>query len=201
MLHLKSFKGGYDNNFSYLVWDDETKEAGIIDAALDPLIILDFAKDHNLNVKFAVVMHSHFDHVVGLKKYNDLGIKVAASNRMDSAKKVDLVLKEDDELMLGGHSLKVIETPGHIEDCICLIVDNWLFTTDCLFIDGCGRCDLAGGNVEKMYRSLQIIKQLPNEIVIYPGHDYGDVEFDTLGSQKKSNPYLKMDKDEFLDRR
>ena len=191
MLHLKSFKGGYDNNFSYLVWDDDTKDAGIIDTALDPEMMMSFAKEHGLNVRFAVIMHSHFDHVVGIDFYHKNNIEVAAFHGMKkNIGDVDIKLKADDELTLGGHSLKVIETPGHIEDCICLVVDNWLFTTDCLFIDGCGRCDLAGANVDDMYRSLQIIKQLPDETVIYPGHDYGEVEFDTLGNQKKTNPHL-----------
>jgi hydroxyacylglutathione hydrolase len=190
MLRLKSFKGGYDDNFSYILFDEDSKEAGIIDIAIEPGILLKFIVQNGLKVKFVVIMHSHFDHMVGYDEYREKGIKIAASE--DFKGDVDISLADGDTLSLGGSTIKVMKAPGHIYDCVCLLVEGKLFTTDVLFIDGCGRCDLAGSEIEKMYETLQKIKKLTDETMIYPGHDYGNAAFESLAEQKKSNPYLKI---------
>tara|TARA_Y100000310_G_scaffold345531_1_gene466095 strand:+ start:27013 stop:27756 length:744 start_codon:yes stop_codon:yes gene_type:complete len=196
MLQLKTFKGGYDDNFSYVLFDD--KEACIIDAAIDPKILMKFVTDKGLELKLVVMMHSHFDHVVGYDFYRKHRVKIFASENFP--KDVDKKLSNGDSFFVGESELKVIATPGHIEDCICILVEGKLFTTDTLFIDGCGRCDLAGANVEKQYDSLyHKIMNLPDSTVIFPGHDYGSMEFDTLGNQKKSNHFLTArSKEEFI---
>ncbi|MBU0470766.1 MAG: MBL fold metallo-hydrolase [Nanoarchaeota archaeon] len=188
MLKVKSFCGGYDNNFSYILYDEKTREAAIIDLAIEPKILLEFIVKNNLKLKFAVIMHSHFDHLVGYDYYKQNKIPLAASEKIK--KEVDLKLKDDEELAMGSSKLKVLATPGHIYDAICILVENKLFTSDTLFIDGCGRCDLPGADVKKMQESLKRIKSLTDETVIYPGHDYGRVPFATLKEQKKTNPYL-----------
>ena len=205
MLKLKSFKGGYDTNLSYILYDDQTKEAAVIDTAIEPSILLAFIEKQHLSLKFVVIMHSHFDHVVGYGYYGKNTIPVAASHRI--RKDVDINLKDGDTLRLGNYPLDIMETPGHIYDCICIFVEdnknNKLFTTDCLFIDGCGRCDLAGANVEEQYHSLyNKIMKLPDDTVIYPGHDYGPKPYDTLGNQKKTNRFLTAKtKEEFIEGR
>ena len=188
MLQLKSFKGGYNSNFSYIIWDDETNDAAIIDTSIEPTILIDFIEEKNLILKFAVIMHSHFDHLTGYDYYIRKRIKLAASEKIE--KEVDLKLKDGDELELGNYKLKVIHTPGHIYDALCILVNGKLFTSDTLFIDGCGRVDLPGAEPEEMKKSLERIKQLHDSTIIYPGHDYGSVPFDTLGNQKKSNKFL-----------
>lgn len=200
MLQLKIFKGGYDGNFSYVLFDNETKEAGIIDTSIEPSIILQFIQEKGLTLKFAIIMHSHFDHVVGYEEYKKRKIPLAASEHFKNV--VDIQLQDNGELVLGSSKLKVVYTPGHIYDSICVLTENKLFTSDTLFIDGCGRCDLEGADINQMYDSLERIKKLPDETLIYPGHDYGDTPFDTLDNQKKTNHFLTAQtKDEFIQER
>ena len=198
MLQLATFKGGYDDNFSYILYDDQTREAAIIDTALEPSLLLKFIQENQLRLCFVVILHSHLDHVVGYDYYQKNKIVVAASEHF--RQKVDIKLKDNDTLLLGKHSLKILATPGHIYDCICILVEGKLFTSDTLFIDGCGRCDLAGANPEDLYTSLYLkILKLPDETIIYPGHDYGLVPYATLGEQKKTNFYLQAkSKEEFM---
>lgn len=195
MLNVKSFKGGFDGNFSYVISDSATKDAAIIDISVDPEILLSYIKKEKLNLKFAVVMHSHFDHLNGYDFYRQRKIKLLASEKMrkevDVKLKAEAKLKDGDELRLGNYKLKVIHTSGHIYDAICILADGKLFTSDTLFIDGCGRCDLEGADVHEMEKSLKKIKALPDETIIYPGHDYGLKEYAALGELKKTNPCLK----------
>ena len=201
MLELKTFKGGYDSNFSYILYDDQTKDACIIDTALDPQLLFDYAKKHNLTIHFAVIMHSHHDHMIKLQEYKNKNISLYASDHFQ--KEVDQKLKDNEIITLGKHDIKVIHAPGHIYDCICLLVEDKLFTTDVLFIDGCGRCDFPGADVEKMYDTLfNKIMELPSNTIIYPGHDYGPIPFATLAEQKKTNHFLTAkSKEEFLKER
>lgn len=197
-MEIKTFKGGYDSNFSYVIHD--SGEAIIIDTTINPEILLAFIKEKNLKLKCAIIMHSHFDHLVGYDYYLENDIKLAGSANL--LKDIDFKLKDGDELELGNYKLQIMSTPGHLYDCLCVLVDGKLFTSDTLFIDGCGRCDLSGADVDKMYDSLEKIKSLPDETVIYPGHDYGPVPFATLAEQKKSNYYLQAEsKEEFVEGR
>lgn len=197
MLSIKSFKGGYDNNYSYVLYDKESKDCCIVDISLKPSLIMPFIEENNLKLKFVVVMHSHFDHLVGYDYYLENKIPIYAHQSFE--KEVDRKLKDGDEIKLGDSSLKIMHTPGHIYDAICILVEGKLFTSDTLFIDECGRCDLGGADIDKMRGSLQRIKSLPDATMIYPGHDYGSVPFQTLGEQKKRNKYLMCeDKEEFM---
>jgi glyoxylase-like metal-dependent hydrolase (beta-lactamase superfamily II) len=197
-MQLKSFKGGYDSNFSYLLWKGE--EGVIIDTALDPFEIFDFADENNVSIKYAFVMHSHFDHKVQLEKYREAGILLVGSPFLPFL--VDQKVNDGDVLRITDTEIKIIHAPGHTPDCILLSIGKMLFTTDVLFIDGCGRCDFAGGDAGKMYDTLEMIKQLPDETVIYPGHDYGKVPFDTLGNQRLTNRFLMAkSKEDFVNER
>tara|TARA_Y100000310_G_C20535658_1_gene740726 strand:- start:213 stop:821 length:609 start_codon:yes stop_codon:yes gene_type:complete len=198
MLKIKSFCGGYDHNFCYLIYDDETSEAAIIDTAIELNIIMPFIKQNNLKLKFSIVMHGHFDHKVGLDFYRENRITLIASEK--SKENVDIKVKDNDELQLGNYKLKIIYTPGHIYDAICVLVDNKLFTSDTLFIDTIGTCRLPGANREEIYDSLyNKLLKLPEEVVVYSGHDYGPTKTATIAEQKKSNRYLQSkSKEEFL---
>ncbi len=200
MITVISFKGGYDNNFSYVAYDEESKEAMIIDTALDPKEILDFATESGLTLKYAVVMHSHFDHTVKLEYYRQNNIPLIGSSQLPFS--VDKKVDDNDTITLGKTTFKIISAPGHTPDCILLYGDGKLFTTDVLFINNCGRCDLQGGDTEQMHKTLYTkILPLPDDTIIYPGHDYGPMQTDTLHRQKKTNPFLMAKtKEEFLGR-
>ena len=192
---IEQIKVGFDN-FSYIIYCTNTRNAAIIDPGYNPNKLLSFINKKNLILKYIIVTHYHSDHTSGLQaiKNSYLSSKVVAS-LLDGKKltiDVDIYIKEHDELSVGDIKLEFIETPGHTEGGICIIVNNKaLITGDTLFIGDCGRTDLPGGDIKKMYSTLHNkIMSLPDHLIVYPGHDYGEKPFDTLGNQKNTNKTL-----------
>ena len=110
-----------------------------------------------------------------------------------------ITLKDNEEIKVGKIKIKIIHTPGHTKGAVCLLFDNKLITGDTLFVGAIGRTDLPGGDAIKLFESLQKLKKLDDKIEIYPGHDYGEAPFSTIGGEKKSNPYFMCKtKEEFL---
>ncbi len=198
MLRIKTFQGGFDRNLSYIVYDTKTKDATIIDISINPRTLLKFILKNKLKLDYAIIMHSHFDHLSGYNFYKTNKIKLLAHESFKN--EVDQRLKDQEEIKLGNYALKVIHTPGHIYDSICILINNKLFTSDTLFIVGCGRCDLSGSDIKAMYNSLyNKLLKLPEKTVIYPGHNYGNKLTATLKELKQTNSYLKAkSKEEFL---
>ena len=191
-------------NFSYIVADDKSKEAAIFDCGWDIEGMLQIAAKEKLKIKKIIITHSHFDHVQKLNELFDRtkaeifahemevdDIKKSAKTSLEIRK-----LKDSDTIKIGSINAKIIHTPGHSVGAMCILIENKLITGDTLFVDAIGRVDLPGGDVLKLFESLQKIKKLDDSVEIYPGHDYGNIPFDTLGNQKKTNPYLKPNKKE-----
>jgi glyoxylase-like metal-dependent hydrolase (beta-lactamase superfamily II) len=109
-------------------------------------------------------------------------------------------LNDGDQLELGALHFNVLHTPGHSPGGQCFLCENHLIAGDTLFIDGCGRCDLTGSDVEAMYHSIHgKLMALPDDTIIYPGHNYGPTPTDTLGNQKRTNRFLRATgKDDFI---
>ncbi len=107
-------------------------------------------------------------------------------------------MSDNDTITLGNKQIQVIATSGHTVGSLCYKIDNTLFTGDTFFIDGCGRCNFSESNIDAMWESLQKLKKLPDNTVIYPGHHYGLTTTDTIGNQKKTNPYFIIDDKEFF---
>jgi hydroxyacylglutathione hydrolase len=193
-MEIKTFRGGYDDNFTYVLYQQD--ECIIIDPAVPAKEVFDFIKEKKLKVKFVVVMHGHFDHIVDLDKYRGEGIPIYAhkSSEIDSDKK----LEDNDVLNCLGEEIKVLHTPGHIYDAICLQINNWLFTSDTLFVNGCGRVDLKGSDPYLMVKTLERLKNLSDDFIIFPGHDYGPTKTSTIAHEKKQNKFLLMGKEEFI---
>ena len=177
-------------NFVYLLADKPGGEGLVVDSGWEIEPIVDAVRKDKVKVKFAVATHNHFDHTASLGDLADsLGAKVVAQNR--SPIEHDVPVDGGDVLALGQAEVKVIYTPGHTEDSICLYDGEELFTGDTLFIGNCGRTDLPGGSSRELFRSLhEVILRLPPSTIIYPGHDYGDVPFRKLGEEALSNPVL-----------
>jgi glyoxylase-like metal-dependent hydrolase (beta-lactamase superfamily II) len=116
------------------------------------------------------------------------GIKVIMHRAAD-APYVDIHVEDGDEIRFGQQLLNVVYTPGHTQDATCLLFKDRIFTGDTLLIGGCGRTDLPGGNAEAQYKSLSILKALPDDIRVYPGHDYREA-VSSLGDEKQKNPRL-----------
>jgi len=190
MMAVKQIRVGPMQNFVYLLVDQGSREAMAIDSGFETDPIVEVAQREKMIVKYAVATHDHFDHVTTLRSLaKRLGAEVVAHEA--SGIDPDLRVRGGDELELGQARVRVIHTPGHTEDSICLYDGKNLFTGDTLFIGNCGRTDLPGGSPPKLYHSLHsTILALPPETLIYPGHDYGDVPSRSLGEERKTNPAL-----------
>ncbi len=180
------------DNLSYIVWCPESKMAALIDAGMDISPQSGFLKENGLKLLYIISTHHHYDHTakVGeLKAVTGALSLIGTSDAMFMKGAVDGTLKDGQELTIGTILLRVLETPGHTPGSICIIDvnDKALFTGDTLFIGDCGRADLPGGDVKALYSSIQDLKSLPEDLMVSPGHDYGDRPFDSLGHQIVTN--------------
>ena len=185
-MKVQTFKGGYDSNFAYLVTEEE--KALLIDPSVNASFILNYVKENNLKLTGVVVMHSHFDHTTDLDVYRENNIPLYAHESTEL--EVDKKVKEGDVISLDKVSFKVMHTPGHIYDSICLFGQGMVFTSDTLFVHACGRVDFPGSDPKKMMESLNRLKELPEDTVVYPGHDYGPMPRSTIKEEKINNPFL-----------
>jgi hydroxyacylglutathione hydrolase len=177
-------------NFDYLLVEERSREAIAIDSGWETGPVVKAALAENASVKYALATHGHFDHVETL---SELAQKLSARTvaHESSELRTDVRVKDGDVLSIGGVPVRVIHTPGHTPDSICLFDGENLFTGDTLFIGNCGRTDLPGGSARELFNSLHdVILRLPGRSRIYPGHDYGDVPSRTLEEESALNPTL-----------
>jgi len=195
-LAIKQIKIGFDN-FSYVIYCPINKKAAIVDPGFDATKTLQFIKSNKLTLEYILITHYHSDHSSDSKRVKSLFPQAKiVSSEVDGEKltiKPDIVVSDKSQLKIGEIVVDFLVTPGHTPGGICIIVDNEaLLTGDTLFIGDCGRTDLPGGNLAQMYTSLhEKIMILPDEMIVYPGHDYGEKPFDSLGNQKRTNKTLK----------
>lgn len=175
------------DNFSYLIADDTTKEAAVVDPSFNGKEIVRLVQNENLKVRYVINTHDHHDHTADNEEIvSRLGAKVVA-HKLSSVSK-DIEVADGDTLGLGKIVIRVIHTPGHTADGVCLLVDGKLLTGDTLFVGECGRTDLPDGSSEDMYRSLfEKLMKLDDSIEVYPGHDYGSKPHSTIGFEKRTN--------------
>lgn len=188
------------DNFSYIIADETTKEAAIVDPSYNQDTLITFIKDQKLKLNYIINTHGHGDHTAGnedLKRA--FGAKIVA-HKLSQVKK-DVSVDDGDILKLGKIEIKIIYTPGHTKDGICLLVDGKILTGDTLFIGECGRTDLPGSSPADLYHSLfDKLSKLDDKIEVYPGHDYGPKPHSTIGEQKRTNYVLeKRTLQEFLE--
>jgi hydroxyacylglutathione hydrolase len=178
----------HGDNFSYIIADENTKEAAVVDSSYNTSEIIKTIQTNDFTLKYIINTHEHSDHTTGnieLKSF--FGAKIVGFSQ--SKANHDMPVQDKDTLTVGKIAIKVIYTPGHTTDGICLLVDNKkLLTGDTLFVGECGRTDLSGGSVKSMYDSLfNKILKLDQHIQVYPGHDYGKKPYSTIGEERESN--------------
>jgi glyoxylase-like metal-dependent hydrolase (beta-lactamase superfamily II) len=156
------------------------------------------AKFFGSRLMYAIDTHTHADHSSACKVMRErYGVKVVMHHATE-APYIDRGVDDGDEIPFGRLSLRVIATPGHTKDAMCLLFQDRIFTGDTLLIGGCGRTDLPGGDAEKQFESLRKLEALADQLRVYPGHDYREA-VSTLGEEKKQNPRLTIaSKDEFV---
>jgi glyoxylase-like metal-dependent hydrolase (beta-lactamase superfamily II) len=192
---VKQLKAGFDN-FCYVIYCSNKKECAIVDPSFDSTNAINFLSENNLILRYIILTHYHSDHTNDKKKIKKLfPSSETVASKSDGEKmdfSIDVFVSDGDKIKTGGVTLNFILTPGHTQGGICIIVDNEaIITGDTLFIGDCGRTDLPGGSFEQMFNTLQEkIKPLPDNLIVFPGHDYGPKPFDTLGNQKKTNKVL-----------
>lgn len=207
-LILEQMELGPLQNFLYFIGDATTKEIAVVDPAWDVNYLRSQAQKHGYKITNIFLTHGHPDHVNGipeLLKTHDVPIYISKHEAPFYKPKHKNIIEVADrqKLKIGNIEFETILMPGHTPGCQAFKYENILITGDAVFVDGCGRCDLPGGNASAMYRSLyEILMKMPDETVIFPGHNYGPTPYATIGSQKKTNPYLQCGSlEEFLQER
>ena len=181
------------STYTYIIADKKTKEAAIIDPVLETVDRdIKLVEELGLKVIYALDTHIHADHITGAGELRKrLGLKTAVSHNAQ-VECVDIQLQDGQELLLGDKTIKVISTPGHTNTCLTYAFEGLIFTGDALLIRSCGRTDFQQGDSEKLYDSVrEKLFKLPDETIIYPGHDYRGHTSSTVGTEKKHNARLK----------
>ena len=215
-LYFRQEPVGQMANFAYVIGSRASRQALLVDPAWAVDALCDAAEADGMQVVGALVTHYHQDHVGGeifgheieglarllertpvpihVNRHEADGLK-----QVTGASESDLVRHEGgDALELGGVRVRLLHTPGHTPGSQCFLVEEpgrpgQLVAGDTLFLGSCGRVDLPGGDPEALYQSLNgVLKKLPDETLVFPGHAYAAESSDTLGEQKRSNPYLRV---------
>ncbi|MFZ5585213.1 MAG: MBL fold metallo-hydrolase [Thermodesulfobacteriota bacterium] len=197
--------------YAYLVACEQTQEAVVIDPAGEEERILREARQRGYKIVKIVNTHGHPDHTCGNKRMKELtgapivvhaedagpmtsphAAQFAAMLGCAPTPPADETVNDGDEIAAGQEvRLKVIHTPGHTPGCICLYTPGHVFTGDTLFVGGVGRTDLPGGSWSQMSDSIrQRILSLPDDTVVWPGHDYGPRPRSSVRAERETNPFL-----------
>ncbi|MBU0469302.1 MAG: MBL fold metallo-hydrolase, partial [Candidatus Omnitrophica bacterium] len=188
--------------------DQQSREIAVVDPSWDAEFILDKAKENDYRIVAIFVTHDHEDHVNALDELQSkckvpIFVSKSESSFLGSQHTNVKCLDDGAKVTIGSIEFEFIHTPGHTPGSQCIKHENILITGDTLFVDGCGRCDLYGGDPKQMYISLyKKLWNLDDSTLIFSGHQYGPAAYDTLGNQKKTNIYLTCkSKEEFLRQR
>ncbi len=197
-------------NFVYLIGDPATRDCVVVDPAWEIDAIVDTAAADGFTIRGALVTHSHQDHVGGsleswgmpgrIPGVEELLARVPAKIYVHKAEREFLhglgselqAVDNHDTLQVGRLTVSFLHTPGHTPGSQCFLIDGRLISGDTLFIGSCGRTDLPGSDPREMYYSLtQRLGALPDDTVLFPGHNYGGSS-SSIGREKRQNPFMRF---------
>jgi glyoxylase-like metal-dependent hydrolase (beta-lactamase superfamily II) len=188
-------------NYTYIIADEDTDLAAVVDPSWELDKIFTALRKNGWTAKYVINTHSHFDHVLGNEQVASVS-KAKIVQHESSKLEKDIAVKDGQIIELGKTNLRVLHTPGHSEDSMCLVLDEkFVLTGDTLFVGTCGRIDLPGSDPSKMYHSLiDVVCKLDESLVVYPGHNYGSSETSTIGRERATNYVLQpRTKEQFLE--
>ena len=182
----------------YIIPDTETRLAAIVDPELEMVEpMIDLVVKHGLRVAYVIDSHTHADHVSGARDLKSKTIAKLVMHEEAPSGAVDIRIEDGDRLHLGSLPLKFLHTPGHAKDLVSILLPGRILTADALLIGSCGRTDLLNGSAIRQYHTLyHTYKSLPDELEVWPGHDYKGRSSSTLGDEKRNNPKMLFDSEE-----
>lgn len=196
---LHTLELGRMANFIYVIHDHATDRAAVVDPAWDVPAILALAREQGMKITDILLTHSHFDHINGVEALLNasdaqLHLLRAEAAFWDRYLDVPTLHEGGDRIHLGDTAIDILHTPGHTPGSACYRLGQQVLTGDTLFVFGCGRCDLHGGDPEQMYQSLRRLGEgLPGDTLIRPGHHYGITPTTSMAEQLAGNPFLHFD--------
>ena len=201
---IRSFVEPPIDNNNYLLMDEASREAVLIDCSCYDEEIEVELKKYDAQLKYILLTHGHFDHITGLNDFAGKAPVLMHENDMEwirelntylpmvgmppmETPKINRFIKDNEILKLGSIEIKVIHTPGHTQGGVCFYADGNLFSGDTIFREAVGRCDLPGGDFYQIVESIeQRVFTLPDDTIIYPGHGSKT----TVGWEKQHNQFL-----------
>ncbi len=191
------FRQVFDNKsstYTYLIASAKGREAVIIDPVIENVeSYIDILNELELNLVKVIDTHIHADHITGASKLKKRTNCSTIMGEHTPADTVDIKLKDDEIIKIDKIEIKAIYTPGHTSDSYSFLMDKYLFSGDTLLINGTGRTDFQNGSSKDAYNSIfNRLLKLPEDTILYPGHDYNGKEFSTIGNEKKFNPRLQV---------
>jgi glyoxylase-like metal-dependent hydrolase (beta-lactamase superfamily II) len=191
------FKQVFDtktSTYTYLIASAKGREAVIIDPVLENVDeYIQLLNELDLKLVKVIDTHIHADHVTGASKLKQATNCTTLMGEHTPADMVEIKVKDNELIKIDGLKIKSLYTPGHTSDSYSFLLDNYLFSGDTLLINGTGRTDFQNGSSKDAYNSLfNNILKLPEETLVYPGHDYNGKFSSTIGNEKKFNPRLQV---------
>jgi glyoxylase-like metal-dependent hydrolase (beta-lactamase superfamily II) len=199
------FKQVFDtktSTYTYLIASAKGREAVIIDPVLENVDeYIKILKELDLKLVKVIDTHIHADHVTGASKLKQATNCATLMGEHTPADAVEIKVKDNELINIDSLKIKSLYTPGHTSDSYSFLLDNYLFSGDTLLINGTGRTDFQNGSSKDAYNSLfNNLLKLPEETLVYPGHDYNGKFSSTIGNEKKFNPRLQVKSvDEYIE--
>ena len=191
------FKQVFDENsstYTYIIASAKGREALIIDPVIENVFTyINILKELDLKLVKVIDTHIHADHVTGASELKAQTSCITVMGENTPADTVDIKLRDDEIIKIDQLEVKAMYTPGHTSDSYSFILDKYLFSGDTLLINGTGRTDFQNGNSKDAYNSIfNRLLKLPEDTILYPGHDYKGKKSSTIGIEKKFNPRLQV---------
>src|SRR5690606_27271379 len=179
------------STYTYLIGDPKTRKAVLIDPVLEQVDRdLQFVKELGLELSHVFETHVHADHVTGAGLLRERTGCIVVGGK-GGASCADRHVEHDEVIEVGELRFRALATPGHTRDSFSFYIDGMVFTGDTLFVRGTGRTDFQNGDPEALYDSItRVLFALPDETLVYPGHDYAGRMVTTIGEEKRHNPRL-----------